>query len=298
MESAAEKIGEDVYLIDPYAFGVKGYMSLYFIAGEKPLLFDVGPASSAGNVVSAIESLGYRGKEIEYIVVSHGHVDHAGGLWEILKWASSSHVVTAQSGLRHLSDPSKNVQAFGTYFPQLSKLAGTFTPIAPDRIEAASVELNMGDKVARLVTLPGHAHSQIGLQYGRILLAADSLSTNIVLGQYYLPPSYPPHFDFSKYTENLDHVLSFTADTLCISHFGVHQDVASVITKSIDSVKWFRSQVEALIRDGSSVAEAAEVLFSKHVKGAGTLPDYMVNELCRAAVAGMVNSIQKLQTHR
>lgn len=293
-----EKVSSDVYAIDPFAFGIKGYLSVYLIALDSPILFDVGPSSSADSLISAVESLGYNGNSIRYIVVSHGHVDHAGGLSRLLDWAKDAKVVAGQSGVRHLTEPAKTVQAYSAGFPRLSALAGSFEPIPSSKIAAEYITLEAGGKHAKVINLPGHTHSQIGLQYGKVLMAGDSLSTNITLGQYYLPPSYPPNFDFSRYMENLDLVLSIDADTLCVSHFGAHTDVTTVVTKSIESVKWFRSQIDTLVKEGSSVYEAADIILARYGKDNQVLPREAVSEVCRAAALGLLNSVQKLQPHR
>lgn len=54
----------------------------YLVMTEKPFLVDTGRFDMGGKLISMIESAGISRKEIEYVVVGHGHEDHDGGLYE------------------------------------------------------------------------------------------------------------------------------------------------------------------------------------------------------------------------
>jgi glyoxylase-like metal-dependent hydrolase (beta-lactamase superfamily II) len=298
VDSYVQKVSDDVYLIDPAVFDIKGYLSIYFVAGEKPLLFDVGPSSTADKVVAAVESIGYKGSQIEYLFVSHIHVDHAGAVSRMAEWAHNAKVIVAPSGMRHLVDPSKSYQAFVGLFEEFGRNIGDFPPVPQSRLMNAPVEIKLGSQTGRVISCTGHAHHQICLLLDKLFLGADVLGTQIRLGDRFLPTSAPPAFNYLKYTEDLDTILSLKIEKLCVSHYGVHEDVTGTITKAIDSVKWLRIQTDSLLKEGLSPEEAAETILKRYLVQNQDINYKLAYLHGRANILGLINSVQKIQTGR
>lgn len=291
------KISDDVYSIDLHVFGEKGYLSVYFIAGDEPLLFDVGPPSSADDLVVALGQIGYQARELRYAFLSQVYPDHAGGVAPLLERAVDAKVIVHPSGMRHLSDPAKTYQSFAGLFGEASKRLGGFPPVDPSRVTQAPTEFSLGERTAKVIYCPGHAYHQICLQVDGTLFAADTLSTNAKMGEYYFPVSLPPAFDYQRYTQDLDNLLSLRLETLCLSHFGSTKSPTEAITKSLESVKWARMQVDTLSRDGLSADEISDTLVEKYAKDAELSMDFL-RMYVRAGVLAMIQNIQRLQTRK
>lgn len=291
------KVSDDVYAVDLHVFGEKGYLSVYFVAGDEPLLFDVGPSSSTDDLIEALGEIGYRANEIRYAFLSQVYPDHAGGIAPLIERAVDARVIVHPSGVRHLSDPAKTHQSFSGLFGEASKKLGGFPPVDPSKITQAPAEFSLGKKVAKVIYCPGHAYHQICLQVGETLFAADALSTNAKMGEYYFPVSLPPAFDYQKYTQDLDNLLSLRLETLCLSHFGFTKNPTDAITKSLESVKWARIQVDNLSRDGLSVDEISQTLVEKYAKNAELSMDFL-RVYVKAGVLAMLQNIQRLQTRK
>jgi len=71
---------DGVYVVDTEMFGVEEYTAAFVIDAEKPVVVDTGLESDAGNVLDAVDDIGIAPEEVEYIVVTHVHLDHAGGV--------------------------------------------------------------------------------------------------------------------------------------------------------------------------------------------------------------------------
>ena len=298
LEATVQKINNRIHLIDPLVFDTQGYLALYFVSSEKPLLFDVGPSSVSDRVIGAIEGLGFKGTDLQYLFISHVHTDHAGGVRRMSEWAPNAKVVVAQSGARHLIDPTKTYQSFVSLLQEYGSRVGDFKGLSQDRLLMAPVELDLGSEQARVIAASGHAHHQICLKVGRHLLAADLMGSQIMLDNHYLPTSAPPSFDYLKYNEDLDRVLSLDIDSICLAHYGAHPDVTTLITDSIDSVKWLRAQVDPLLKEGLSPEEASEAMIRRHLRSEQRIPYRLAYLHARANILGLIGSLQRIQASR
>ena len=88
--------------------GKTGVLGSYLIRGEKTALVDPGPPVQA---VQIIDELRRRDEKIDYIALTHIHLDHAAGTWNMLQEYPEAEVVVHPRGARHLIDPTNLLEA-------------------------------------------------------------------------------------------------------------------------------------------------------------------------------------------
>ena len=81
-----DEVAENVYLIDDQLFSIPKLGSVYLLNEERKALIESGPATSAKAVLDGIREVGVRPEDIDYIVVTHVHLDHAGGAGVLIKY--------------------------------------------------------------------------------------------------------------------------------------------------------------------------------------------------------------------
>jgi len=74
-----KEVAENIFLIDNLLYGIPKWGSVYLINEEKKALVDTGPATSISTVLEGIKKLGVDPAEINYVIATHIHLDHAGG---------------------------------------------------------------------------------------------------------------------------------------------------------------------------------------------------------------------------
>ncbi len=194
-------LGHQVFQIDTRMAGYDGITAGYLIRGDRPCLVETGTAPSAPLVGGALAALGVGPRDLATVVVTHIHLDHAGGTGDIAQMFPEAEVVVHELGARHLADPSRLMaSARRVYGDELDGLFGTLAPTPAERIRAVErtgvVDLGGGRRLESHYS-PGHARHHVGL--------IDSLSGDLYVGDaagIYLqetgdmrPATPPPDFD-------------------------------------------------------------------------------------------------------
>jgi glyoxylase-like metal-dependent hydrolase (beta-lactamase superfamily II) len=142
-------LGHEVFEIDTRMAGHDKITAGYLIRAERPCLVETGTAPSARVVRDALAGLGIGPRDLATVVVTHIHLDHAGGAGDIAAMFPEAEIVVHQRGARHLADPSRLMDsARRVYGPALDALFGELAPTPAERIRAVeergSIDLGGG----------------------------------------------------------------------------------------------------------------------------------------------------------
>ncbi len=130
-------LGGDVYEIDTRLAGHAGITAGYLILGDRPCLVETGTSTSAPVVRDALASLGVGPADLATVVVTHIHLDHAGGVGDISEMFPEAEIVVHEKGARHLADPSRLMSsARMVWGDRLDTLFGMLKPTDAVRIRA------------------------------------------------------------------------------------------------------------------------------------------------------------------
>src|ERR1700743_2976333 len=130
-------LGHEVFQIDTRMAGYAGITAGYLIRGDRPCLVETGTAPSAPVVQAALASLGIGPGDLATVVVTHIHLDHAGGAGDIAAMFPAAEVVVHEKGARHLADPSRLMASARTvYGDALDVLFGELAPVPGGRLRS------------------------------------------------------------------------------------------------------------------------------------------------------------------
>ncbi|MGH8995878.1 MAG: MBL fold metallo-hydrolase, partial [Acidimicrobiales bacterium] len=104
-------IADGVIEIDTLLGGWQRVTAGYLITGPAPVLVETGSQSSVPVVLSALESLGLGPDDLSGVVVTHIHLDHAGGVGDVAGAFPNATVYVHENGSRHLADTSRLVKS-------------------------------------------------------------------------------------------------------------------------------------------------------------------------------------------
>jgi glyoxylase-like metal-dependent hydrolase (beta-lactamase superfamily II) len=219
-------VASNVYLIDDLLYSIAGLGSVYLLVEKKIALVDTGPATSAPCVLEAIEKIGISPEEVDYIIVTHIHLDHGGGVGVLLKNMPRAKVVVHHRAVRHIVDPSKLISsAVEAQGQEVMVRNGDMLPVPEDRaIPAHDLDtIWLDDKqVLTLLECPGHAPHQICISESRNggIFVGDAVGHCVEGTDVMVPITPPPSFDLELYVNTLNRIKKLNASRIYFSHFG------------------------------------------------------------------------------
>jgi glyoxylase-like metal-dependent hydrolase (beta-lactamase superfamily II) len=235
-------LGHEVFQIDTRMAGYDGITAGYLIRGDRPCLVETGTAPSAPVVRDALAGLGIGPGDLATVVVTHIHLDHAGGAGDIAAMFPAAQIVVHRRGARHLADPSRLMaSARMVYGDALDRLFGALAPVPAGRIVAlddtGTIDLGGGRRLDSHYS-PGHAKHHVGL--------VDSETGDLYVGDaagVYLPDTGdvrpatpPPDFDLETALASVREFAALQPSRLLFSHYGPVDRVDEILDRSAEEI--------------------------------------------------------------
>jgi len=304
-------LGHEVYQIDTRMAGYDGITAGYLIRGDRPCLVETGTAPSAPVVADALAALSVGPADLATVVVTHIHLDHAGGTGDIARLFPSAEVVVHELGARHLADPTRLMaSARMVYGDELDALFGTLAPTPAERIRSVEavgvIDLGGGRRLDSHYA-PGHARHHVGL--------IDSVSGDLYVGDaagVYIPDTGdlrpatpPPDFDLEVALRSLRLFAALQPTRLLFSHFGPVTTVADTLTRSAEEITVWVEETRRARTAGLDLDHAAAMVAERTrqrylVLGEGTDPELSARYDrvggAAANVAGIMHWLDKTET--
>lgn len=132
--SSFTDLGNRIYLIDGHDLNRERRTGTYVIKEQQYVLVETSASPSIPFVLRGLKELDVPLDQISYIILTHIHLDHAGGAGKLLEYCPNAKVIVHPKGARHLSDPSRLIagakavygESFDTLFrPNPSHTKGT-----------------------------------------------------------------------------------------------------------------------------------------------------------------------------
>jgi glyoxylase-like metal-dependent hydrolase (beta-lactamase superfamily II) len=250
----ARRAQDEVIVIDTMTAGLRGVTAGYLLPTPRPVLIECGPSLSIDTTIGALLDVGLDPDDLAYLVVTHVHLDHAGGAGDLLAAFPRAKVVVSPRGARHLSDPERlNASAARVYGELFDTVYGPCTPIAAERIvtpeHGEQLDLGGGRRLEILDT-PGHAKHHIGVFDPDLgaLFTGDSVGVRLE-GMSALRPATPPaDFNFETMLDSLGIYRERAAHSLHLAHFGDVGEPEAVLAEAEDRVREWVAAAEAAWR--------------------------------------------------
>ena len=224
-------------LIDTKMHGREALTGVHLIKGsEKIALIETGPKSYLDNVLAGLEAEGV--DHLDWIVVTHIHLDHAGGAGTLAQRFPEARVAVHEIGAPHLVDPSKLWKSAGRiYGDAMEQLWGGIDPLPEDRIEVLKDGdvIDLGDVTVTAVETPGHAyHHHSLLTDAGDAFVGDAIGVRVPDVGVVRPTSPPPEFHLETAVASIEKIRGLGATRLWPTHYGPHDE--GTAPKSIDEL--------------------------------------------------------------
>ncbi|MFD1030592.1 MBL fold metallo-hydrolase [Metaplanococcus flavidus] len=265
------QLTERISLIDGYDMGIAERTGTYVINEEYLTLIETGPSPSVPYIREGLSKLGHNLNDVKYVIVTHIHLDHAGGAGLLLQECPNAKLIVHEKGARHLSDPSRLIAgAKMVYGERFSTLFDPIVPVPEERI----LIKREGDRLAistecNLVfwNSPGHANHHLAI--------IDPVSNGIFTGdtagihyeqlakegiEFHLPSTSPNQFDPEIMRDSIIRMKNEGFARAFYGHFGMTENPDAAFEQSLKWLNIFMEEAKSAAKANENHSQLAKRL--------------------------------------
>ena len=209
----------------------KDFVAAYLIEHNGRAAFvDTGCYLSVPNLLATLKEKNIQVEAVDHIILTHIHLDHAGGAGELIKHLPNANVLVHERGAQHLIDPSKlRAGVIGVYGELFFKqFLGDLIPIPSNKVVIAKDGdiISLGGRILKFIDTPGHArhHLCIWDEQSRGIFSGDTLGVSYrefdtEQGVLIFPPTTPVQFDPQVWIDTVNKLLTLKPKFAYLTHF-------------------------------------------------------------------------------
>jgi glyoxylase-like metal-dependent hydrolase (beta-lactamase superfamily II) len=232
----------------------------------RAVIVDTATAPAAPRILAALEAKGIAPQAVDYVILTHVHLDHAGGAGQLMARCPNARLTVHPRGARHMIDPRQLMAATVAIYGESAtrRTYGEVLPVPAERVleTPEGARLRWRSREFLFLDTPGHARHHVVIR--------DSASGHVFAGdtfglsyreldtdgrQSVLPTTSPSQFDPPALHRSIDRIVALGPGAVYVAHFGQVRQVAR------------------LAADLHRLVEAHAELGRRHAgRGAGRLP--------------------------
>ncbi len=201
------------------------------VENGRAAIIDTGTANAAPHVLKALAAKGIAPEAVDYVILTHVHLDHAGGAGALMRRFPNARLTVHPRGARHMIDPSRLIAATVAIYgeEEMRRTYGEVLPVPRERVIETpdGHTLELAGRELLFLDAPGHArhhavirdsrtgHFFVGDNFGLSYRELDQDGR-----QYVFPTSSPSQFDPPALHQTIERLLSYGPQALYLAHFG------------------------------------------------------------------------------
>ena len=264
--------GNGIHVVDTGYVRARLAASHIVIDGDRAAIVDTGAAPAAPFILDALSSLGIDRERVDYLFLTHVHLDHAGGAGQLIRALPNARAVLHPRGAPHMIEPSKliagSIAVYGEQ--QFRELYGEVLPVPAERVVTIDdgQRFKLGQRTFELLDTPGHArhhYSAVDLDH-RDIFSGDTFGISYrdfdtAAGPFIFPTTTPVQFDPDALHASIDRLMSYQPKRMVLTHFGPVGDVERLARDMHAGIVEFVRIARASADDPQRKARIADELF-------------------------------------
>lgn len=267
---------DNIYAVDS-GYARPGLAAVHLIVeGGRAAVVDTAHNHSLPRFLAALTELGLAPEAVDYVFLTHVHLDHAGGSGVYMACLPNAKLVVHPEGARHMIDPSRlYASTLEVYGPEKTRyLYGELVPVPADRvIEAADEQVfSLAGRPLQCLHTPGHAKHHLCLwdERARACFVGDTFGIAYrelyVDGEPFLiPATTPVHFDPELLKASIRRLLALRPEAMYLTHFSRVEDVERQGEQLLRRIDDFAALAEAAPGTGKARKEAIHAAIERYL---------------------------------
>jgi glyoxylase-like metal-dependent hydrolase (beta-lactamase superfamily II) len=227
---ASEDLGHGITAIDT------GFVRPFFdashllLANGRAAFVDVGTTFSVPGLLAVLEAKGLHPEVVDYVILTHVHLDHAGGAGEMMRRLPQARLVVHPRGARHMIDPTRLWAGARAVYGEEAMLRdyGSLVPVDPSRVVEApeGFRLELGGRPLLFLDTPGHARHHVCVwdEASRSMLTGDTFGLSYrelasPRGAFILPTTTPVQFEPESLLASIDRLVGYGPAAVLLTHY-------------------------------------------------------------------------------
>ena len=215
---------EGWWMLDLQLYGTTGYGGVYLLDSSPPVVVDTGMGRHTGWICELLDRWGVDRSAPVSILVTHVHLDHAGGVAHLCDAFPNARVYAHGRGAPHLVDPTRLIAGTKQAVGQMWRYYNPPAPVGQDRIVSVTDDdlIEAGGRQFSVHAAPGHAPHQVVYHDRKadIMFCGDAMGIRIPDSDRVIASTPPPQFDLEQSREDVAMIADHEPAQLCYGHHG------------------------------------------------------------------------------
>ena len=276
-----------IHTIDT-GFGRPAFDAAYLVVEHgRGAFIDSGTTHSLPRFLDAIKAADLEPKDIDWVILTHVHLDHAGGAGQLIKHLPYAKLAVHPRGARHMIDPSALIAgAAGVYGEEeVRRSYGEIAAVPAERVVEATdgFVVDLAGRALLCLDTPGHARHHIAIHDDR----SSAFFTGDIFGLSYreldtsggafiIPTTSPVQFEPEAAHHSIDRMLGYEPEAMYLTHYGRVTEVARLaddLHETIDAmVAIAKRHIAAADREQRIEADFADLYVDRAQRRGVTMP--------------------------
>ncbi|WP_115554832.1 MBL fold metallo-hydrolase [Xanthomonas arboricola] len=220
-----------IHTIDTGFGGVQFDAAYLIVEGQRGAFVDCGTSLSVPHLLAAVQAAGLTLAQMEWLILTHVHLDHAGGAGALLQHLPNAHVLVHPRGAPHLIDPARLIAGATAVYgeAEMARSYGEIVPVPAERVVQAvdGQAVLLGERALRTIDTPGHArhHLCVWDARSRSWFTGDTFGLSYrqldsAQGAFILPTSSPVQFEPEAMLQSIARLMETAPEAMYLTHYG------------------------------------------------------------------------------
>jgi len=233
------------------------------VEGGRAAVVDTAHNGSLPRFLAALAELGLAPEAVDYVFLTHVHLDHAGGAGAYMAALPNAKLVVHPRGARHMIDPTQLFASASEVYGanNARRLYGDPVPVPRERVvESADGQVfELAGRPLQCLHTPGHAkhHQCIWDERARACFSGDAFGAayrelTTADGPFLIPATTPTQFDPDAMKASIRRLLDLKPEGIYLTHFSRVDDVDRLGVELVQRIDALVALAEAAPGEGEA----------------------------------------------